>query len=103
MCAVVNQLDRRIIVDPPSAVQRRRRSPRDDSASFRPQPRSAGSVTERERLAARRADVWKYRPIPTRELMSRYDAVGNGFTTDEDLPHGQIMAMGTDNSRNFIP
>jgi hypothetical protein len=101
--AVVDQLDPRINGDESSAVQRRRRGTGDDSTPPGPQPRCDGSVTQRQHAAAGRMNIRMNGPVPTRELMSRDDAGGYGLTADDDLPHAQIIATATDNSRNVIP
>ncbi|MDT5187233.1 MAG: hypothetical protein QOI29_5391 [Mycobacterium sp.] len=36
--------------------------------------------------------------MPARKLMPRDDAIRDGFSTYENLPHGQIVAVGTDMS-----
>jgi hypothetical protein len=43
-------------------------------------------------------DVWIERSVPARKLMPCDDAVRDGFSTNENLPHGQIVASGTDKS-----
>src|SRR5262249_814806 len=61
-----------------------------------PQPRTDGSVPKRHLTTPRCMHIRIDRSIPPLKFMPRHDTIGDGLTTDKDLPHDRILAAPTD-------
>ena len=85
-----------IVVHPLRAVQRRGRDSGHNAVPLCPHPGCGDVVPQRQRLPLGHMHVPKDRPIPALQFMSCDDTTGNRLGADQYLPHGQMLALGSD-------
>jgi hypothetical protein len=94
--AVQDQFNRGIVIHPLCAMQCRSGYTRDDSPTLGPQPCSNCPVTQRHLVQLRNVDITENRPVPPLQSMPRKATRSQRLGANEDLPHGQMMAVTSD-------